>query len=200
MIRVIAPPARVLARLLALPIFVVLALLGAAVAISSIRGGSGAFTFAGLAELLSLSSLRDSIESLLGAVEASGPVAIYSALAGLGAALLGAILLLGALVRPNERLFEADVSDEGRISAKPRPRLAAAATELTRRTDGVTGARTTARASRSGGRLQVVATHRGQDRGELESRIAAATSRLRSSFGLKTRIRTEEGGKGSRVE
>lgn len=195
----VAAVARVFARVLAFVLLVALALLGAAVAVSSLRGGAGSPSIPALAEFLGLPGLRDSTSRLLGAVEADGPLALLSAVGGVAAVLLGLLLLVGVITRPSERLFEADDSPEGRVTAKPRP-LAAAAADLALRTDGVTASDASAKASRRGGRLSVTAVHRRQDPAELESRVAAATSHLRSSFGLRAQVHVETGDKGSRVE
>lgn len=197
--RAIAALARALARLLAFLLFVGLALMGGAVAVASIQGGTASPSIPALADFLGLPGLRDSVAELLGAVEADGSLAALSALGGFAAILLGGLLLVGVTTRPTERRFEADDSSEGRITAKPRP-LAAATEDLVLRTDGVTASTAKAKASRSGGRLSVTALHRRQDPADLEARVAASISHLRSSFGLRTQIQVEQGDKGSRVE
>ena len=196
--RLLTSSVRFLASTIALMLLVALAALGAATAISAIGEGPGGLSIPGLADFLGLPGLRDSAGELLASVEAPGPVAVGSALGGAAAILLGTILIIGTLARPTERLMEAVDSEQGRLASRPRP-LAAAAADLARGTDGVTEARAKARPSR-GGRLNVVVRHRYQDRAELESRVASALSHLRTSFGLRTRVQIEEGGRGSRVE
>lgn len=199
MIEILRPPARLAARLIALLLLIALAIAGAAVAVFSIQGGVETLSLPNLASLIGLPVLRDSTAELLEAVEADGPIALVSALAGLAAILVGLLLLIGALARPSERLFRADDSPEGRIAARPRP-LATAAAELARGTDGVTGADARAKPSRSGGRLSVKAVHRHGDADELRGRVDSALASLRSAFALRTRVSIEDGGKGSRVE
>lgn len=199
MMEILRPPARLAARLLALVLLIVLAIAGAAVAVFSIQGGVETLSLPKLSSLVGLPGLRDSTAELLGAVEAEGPIALISASAGLAAILVGLLLLIGALARPSERLFRADDSAEGRIAARPRP-LATAAAELAQGTDGVTGANARAKPSRGGGRLSVKAVHRHQDADELQGRVDNALASLRSAFALRTRVSTEDGGEGSRVE
>lgn len=198
----VGPPARVLARAVGVLALLVLALTGAALAIFSIQGGTATLSLPNLAELLGLSSLRDSVADLLGAVEADGPLALLSALGGIGAILIGALLVIGALTRQRERLFEsaADAEgEEGRISARPRP-LASAAAELARGTEGITAATARARLSRRGGRIRVDALHRGQGAEALQGRVDAAVAPLRMPFGADTRVGLSQAGKGNRVE
>lgn len=199
MSRILGSPARLLARFVGTVLLIGLSLLGLAIAIFCIQGGSAALSPARLAEHLSLPGLRDSAFDLLNAVESDGPLAAFSALAGIGAIFAAGLLLLGLLSRRSERLFELEDSPEGRIAARPSP-LGEAAAETTRHLDGVTDAKASARASHSGGLVSITAVHRGQENDELEARVDSAVAGLRSSFGLKTKVRTVQGGKGSRVE
>lgn len=197
--RAVAPPARLLARFVGIVLLIALAVIGAGVAIYSIQGGTGTLSLPNLAQQIGLPGLRDSTSDLLSAVEADGPIALLSLLAGLAAMLIGILLAIGALTRPSERNFEADDSTEGRLCARRRP-LASAAGDLARRVDGVTDASASARPSRRGGRISITAVHRREDREGVRERVESAVASLRSTFGLRTDVETEHGGKGNRVE
>lgn len=194
------PVARLLARIVALLLLIALAVAGLAIAVFSIQDGTNELSPANLAEIAGFAGLRDSVADLLGAVEADGPLALLSALAGLGTIALGVILLIGALAAPTERTFEGDDSADGRIAARPRP-LAKAAGMLAEQVRGVTRAKASARPSRGGGSISVRAIHgRSTSGDELSQRVEAELAPLRDGFGLRTRVRPVSGDKGSRVE
>lgn len=200
MVRTVTPLARLVARLLAVALLIALAVAGLAIAVFSIQSGTAALSLPELAKVVGLPALRDSLGDLLGAVEASGPIALLSALGGFGAVLLGLFLLLGVLAGRTERLFTADESVEGTVAAKGRP-LASVAVALAEQTRGVVEAKARARPSRGGGSVSVEAAHRKAEGAEdLTARVESQLAPLRSGFGLRTRTRAVEGGKGRRVE
>ena len=91
-------------------------------------------------------------------VEASGPIALVAALSGLGAVLLGLLLMAGVLVSRRERLVTLAEGQRGSLAARRRP-LAQAATALVEQVRGVTEARVRMRPRRTGGgRLAVRAS------------------------------------------
>jgi len=90
---------RALARLVTFLLLLALAIVGLAVAVLGLSW---------LAELVGLPTLEKEAGRLLGAVEADGSVAVVSALSGLGAMVLGVLLLIGALTPRRERLVVLD--------------------------------------------------------------------------------------------
>lgn len=96
--------ARALVRLISFLLLVILAVAGIALAIFCIGTGKTGVSLGELASLLHLESLRSTVGSWLGQLQESGPIAGIAALAGLGAILLGVLLLAGLLVPRRERL------------------------------------------------------------------------------------------------
>lgn len=104
---------RPLARLVGFVLLVALAVVGAAVALFSIQGGSTGLSMPALADLVALPQLGEETDRFRAELEASGPAAVLSALSGLGAILLGILLIVGALTPIRDRLFTVDDSEEG---------------------------------------------------------------------------------------
>ena len=116
---------RTLARIVTVALLSALSLCGLAIAIFSIGGtASGDFSLPGLARLVHLPQLRADIGELYARLEASGSVAGISALCGLGAVVIGVLLLLGVFLGRHERLAILESSGEGTIAARPRVSVA----------------------------------------------------------------------------
>lgn len=192
---------RGLVILLAFVLLVALALLGLAVAVFCVQGGSEGLSLATLADLLWLPELRDEVGGWLRALEADGPVALLSLLGGVVAMLVGLALLAGVLVPRRERLVTLEATPTGTLAARRRP-LAAAAGMLAEQARGVTAARVRARPRRtSGGTLRV----RAQRTRPTDPRAArrAVEDRLRpltEPFKLRSRVQVRFGGRGPRVQ
>ena len=121
--------ARALVRVISFVLLVILAVAGLVLAVFCISTGTSGPSLGGLAHLLDLGSLRDTVGSWLGQLEASGAVAGIAAVCGLAAMLLGLLLLAGILVPRRERLVTLASGEHGTIAARRRP-LAQAATAL----------------------------------------------------------------------
>ena len=130
--------ARVLVRLVAFLLLVLLAVAGLAVAVFSIDTGTTGPSLGRLAELLHLASLRDTVGAWLDQLEASGSVAVVGGLCGLGAVLVGLVLLAGLLVPRRERLITMPSAVSGDLAARRRP-LAQVAQTLAEQARGVRG-------------------------------------------------------------
>lgn len=192
---------RGLAQLVTFVVLVALAACGLAVAVFSVAA-SGDFSLPGLAKLIGLPGLSEGAGRLLRSVEADGGVAAISALAGLGAVVLGALLLAGTLAPRRERLVVLGSGDEGTTAARRRVlrRVAGALAEQAR---GVTATKVKLRARRRarGGRLTVRAAHpRTADPKEVERGALEALDPLAKPFGLKPRIRPRLGRPDQRVQ
>jgi hypothetical protein len=181
--------ARALVRLITFVLLVVLSLAGLALAIFCIGTGTGGVSLGGLAELLQLSALRDTVDDWFTGLEAPGSVAVTAALCGLGAMVLGLVLLSGILVRRRERLVKLTSDESGTLAARRRP-LAQAATALVEQVRGVTGVRVRVRPRRrQGGRLAVRATRSGrEDASQIQGAVREQLTPLTEPFGLKARI------------
>ena len=191
--------ARALVRLVSFVLLIVLALAGLALAVFCIGTGTSGPSLGGLASALSLASLRDTVGSWLDQLEADGSVAAIAALCGLGAILLGFVLLLGVLVPRRERLVTLSSSERGVLAARRRP-LARVATALVEQVRGVTEARVRVRPRRrAGGRLVVRASRTpAADSGQVQGAVREQLSALSDSFGLKPHIAVPR--RGAKVE
>jgi hypothetical protein len=191
--------ARAVVRLVSFVLLVVLALAGLALAIGRIGTGTSGPSLGGLASAAHLASVRDSIGSWLHQLEAGGSIASIAALCGLGAILLGLLLLIGVLVPRRERLVTLSADPNGTLAARRRP-LGQAAQELAERVRGVTEARVKVRPGRrSGGRIRVRASRpRAADPKELRAAVTEQLRALTDPFKLKARI--EVARRGARVQ
>lgn len=192
--------ARLLARLVAFVLLVILAVAGIALAVFCISTGKTGVSLGGLASLLHLGSLRSTVGSWLGQLQGSGPIAGVAALAGLGAILLGALLLAGGLVPRRERLVTLASDGQGTLAARRRP-LAQVAQALTEQVRGVSEARTRVRPRRwrPGGRLRVRASRpRPADPVQVRGAISEQLQELTEPFALKARV--EVARRGARVQ
>ena len=144
--------------------------------------------------LLGLASIRRHVEHFLDQLAAGGPTAGLALLCGLGAMLLGILLLVGALGSRKQRLAVLDQdTNNGILAARPRalrdmstsvkrPKLA-----LSRR-----GTR---------GRLKVTASRaRTSDPREVEHGLKERLGPISEPFKLKPRVRVRVGERGERVQ
>ncbi|HEY6396311.1 MAG TPA: hypothetical protein VIX82_02540, partial [Solirubrobacteraceae bacterium] len=90
--------ARALVRLVSFLLLVILAVAGIVLAVFCIDTGTSGPSLGKLASILHLGSVRDTVGHWLAQLEASGSVAVIAGLCGLGAILLGLLLLAGLLV------------------------------------------------------------------------------------------------------
>lgn len=181
---------RAFARLFAFVLLAALAVAGLAVAVFSL-GASGDLSLPGLADLIALPGLEADTGELLGAVEAGGPIALRSGLAGLAAVALGVMLLIGALAPARERTLQLEENDEGRLEARRRAfgQLAGALVEQQR---GVNARRVRVRPARNGrgGRIVLRALHPASaDSDEVERQATSALAPLIEPFALDSRVR-----------
>lgn len=193
--------ARALVRVLAFVLLVALAVAGLAVAVFSIQGGTSTLSLPHLAKILHLSGLRDKVGPFLDSLAASGPVAIVALLCGLGAVLLGVLLVAGLLAPRRERLVTLRDDEEGSIAARRRV-LGHLGQSLAEGTRGVTEAKVRARPARfRGGRLAVRATHsRTTSADDVRTRVAESLAPLTEPWDLKARVGVRLGEGRARVE
>jgi hypothetical protein len=178
---------------------VVLALGGLLLAVFSIGTGTHGPSLGGLARLLSLHSVRDTVGHWLARVEAPGSVAVIAGVCGLGAIALGLLLVAGVLVPRRERLVQLAEDERGKLAARRRP-LAQLATALVEPVRGVTEARVRVRPfRRTGGRVSVRASRTAHaDADEVRRAVAQQLESLTAPFKLKARIDVPR--RGARVE
>jgi hypothetical protein len=181
--------ARALVRVVSFLLLVILAVAGIVLAVFCIGTGTSGPSLGGLASLLDLSALRDAVGSWLEQLQAPGPVAGIAAVSGLGAILLGLVLLAGILVPRRERLITLTSGERGTLAARRRP-LAQAATALVEQVRGVTEARVRVRPRRrGGGRLAVRASRtRRVDAEQLKGAVGEQLSGLTDPFKLTARV------------
>ncbi|GAC1525195.1 MAG: hypothetical protein NVS2B6_12320 [Thermoleophilaceae bacterium] len=183
--------ARALVRLVSFVLLLALATSGLAIAVFSIEGGKTGLSAQGLAKLVHLPQLRQTVAHFLHALEAGGSIALVALAAGLGAILLGLVLLVGVVVPRRERLLELSNDGAGRISARRRP-LAQVARALIEPAKGLTEASVSVRPRRSsGGRVRVSAAHTRSARpADVEGEARRRLEGLTGEFKLRARIRT----------
>jgi hypothetical protein len=185
----VIPLARVVVRVVAFALLVLLALGGLALAVFSINTGTTGASLGRLASLLQLPDVRDAVGSWLDRMEADGPIAVIAALCGVGAVLFGLLLLVGLLVPRRERLIVMARDDDGELAVRRRP-LAQVSQALAEQVSGVTEARAKARPRRrGGGRLRMrVARGPSADPGSVRAEVAGRLTELTEPFGLATRV------------
>jgi len=191
---------RGLVRLVGFLLIVLLAVAGAATAVFCIQGGQATLSLPHLAELIRLSDLRDSVGELLYSVQADGPTAQMTALAGAASLLVGFAVLAGALVGRRERLLTIDDHQQGRLAARRRA-LAQMAVAQVEQSRGALRAKASIRPRRrgKGGRLRVT-TFRPETISD-EAAIQSAQKQLASfaeALSLRVRARAREPRRGSR--
>lgn len=172
-------------------LFMVVAL---AVAIFSIGGGTSAVSLPALAGYLRLPELRDTTGDWLAGLEADGPVAWWSVLAGGIVLAVGLIVLLGYFGPRRERTVVMEDDPAGRLAALPRP-LARIAKALAEQEQGVVEARTRVRPRRfwQSGLAVLVTRPRSASASEVEGRAGDALEPLAEAFNLETRVRSRLG-------
>jgi hypothetical protein len=193
---------RALARVVGAALMVVLALFGLGVAMYCVDAlvGLGA---ARPDRLLDLPGVRRTVGGFLNRLAAPGSTAGLALLCGLGAMLLGVLLLVGILGRRRRRLVLLEENgDGGIIAARTRPLqdMARALTEPTRSAESA--ARIKLSRSRHGtqGTLLVLATRTSKtDPGELEIDVQKAVAPIAEPFRLKPRVQLRVGESGSRA-
>lgn len=181
---------RAIARVVAFVLLVALAVVGLAVAVTSLGSGSG-FGIPGLAELVNLPQLEDRVRDLLDQVESPGAAEVVPALAGLGGIVIGFLLLVGALWPRRERLVNLEEGSEGTLAARRRA-LAQVAGALAEQTRAVSATKVKVRPRRlrRGGRLELRAVHpRSAEAGDVERQATGALEPLTSAFALKADVR-----------
>jgi hypothetical protein len=191
--------ARLVARVVGFLLLVALAVAGIVLAVFCIGTGTHGPSLGGLARLLSLGSVRDSVGDWLARMEAPGSVAVIAGLCGLGAIACGLLLLAGVLIPRRERLVQLAEEEQGTVAARRRP-LAQIATALVEQVRGVTEARVRVRPFRtSGGRLAVRASRTPQsDAAAVASAVREQLESLTQPFKLKLRVAVPR--RGARVE
>lgn len=185
---------RALVRVLSFLLLLALAAAGAAAIAVAVDPGW-------TAGQLGLPSLRDTVSGWFDALAADGPVAVFSGLGGLGAVLLGLLLLAGVLIPRRERLVALESTELGSLNARRRP-LADVATQLVERTRGVTNARVKVKPRRrGGGTLRVRADRpRPTDSSAIKSAVTEDLRALTGPFKLKAAVQTRLGDGGARVQ
>jgi hypothetical protein len=191
--------ARALVRLFSVLLLLILAVAGIVLAAFCIGTGTTGPSPGGLANLLGLSEMHDSVGTWLEQVESPGPVALIAAACGIGAMLLGLLLLLGILVPRRERLVSLSSTDQGQLAARRKP-LGQAATALVEQVRGVTEARVKVKPKRrGGGRMKVRASRvRRVDAQQVEGAVSEQLGGLTGPFKLKARIDVPR--RGARVQ
>ena len=191
--------ARALARLVGFVMLLALAVAGLVLAVFCIGTGTSGPSLGNLAKLLHLSSLRGTVGHWLSQLEAHGSVALIALACGVGAVLLGLLLLAGLLVPRRERLVTLSRGEPGTLAARRRP-LAQVATTLVERVRGVTKVRVRVRPlRRTGGRLSVKASRtRRADPGQVQAAVREALGGLTEPFKLRARVDVRR--HGARVE
>jgi hypothetical protein len=154
--------------------------------------------------LLHLPTVRLHVGRFLDQVAAPGGTAALAVLCGLGAMLIGVVLLIGLLRRSKQRLaLLARDSETGVLAARPKT-LRDMARTLAEQARGATGVkRPKVSLSRSGtrGRLTVNATRAAtSDASEVQRAVQGAVEPISQPFKLKPRIRVRLGESGNRVQ
>lgn len=194
---------RVLARLAGIALMLVLALAGLGVALFCLDG----FIRLGSARpdrLLHLPVIRDHVGRFLDQITAPGPAAALALLCGVGAVVLGSLLLVGLLAPRRQRLVFLERDErEGTLAARPAP-LREMAGALAASTPGATAVGRLR--LRRGGRLRpsqltvVASRSRTHEPEEVEHGIDERLQPLTSPFGMRSRVLVQRAEPGSRVQ
>ena len=178
---------RLLARLIAIALAVLIAAAGIAAAVFCIGGGHGTLSLPGLASDLHLPQLRADVDYFLNRTTRSGPVAVLAALGGAAAILLGLMLLAGCWISPRPLRIVLARTSIGCLATRRRALAhlardhAAAGPKIAR-----SQARAWPRRSRDGGRVRV----RVRATSETDRRTArqVARDRLQPFDGLPVQV------------
>ncbi|MBV9048767.1 MAG: hypothetical protein JOY58_10895 [Solirubrobacterales bacterium] len=181
--------ARLLVRVVSFLALLALAVAGIVLAVFCIGTGTRGPSLGGLARLLHLAAFRETVGHWLGQLEGSGSVAVIAGLCGLGAILLGLLLLAGVLVPRRERLVTLARGERGVLAARRRA-LAQVATALVEQVRGVSQARVRVRPLRTaGGRLRVRASRtRPSDPRQVQAAVREQLRSLTEPFKLRARV------------
>jgi hypothetical protein len=187
---------RALAHLVSFVVLAALAATGLVVAAFCLEGGRDGLSLPALARHAHLPQVRHDVGRFLHVLEAGGPVAKLSALAGAAAVALGVLLLIGTLRRRGDRLAVLEEGDEGTLAARRRA-LAAVASALVEQIRGISQTRARVRPRRRGrgGRVVVrIDRPRGAaSEDAARERAESALSPLADAFALRPRIRVRHG-------
>lgn len=194
---------RVVARVAGAAAMLILALAGLGLALFCLDG----FIRLGSARpdrLLHLPAVRDDVGRFLNQVSAPGPTAALALLCGVGAMVLGILLLVGVVAprRPRLVLLERD-AQEGRLAARPTA-LREMAGALAASAPGATAV--TRPKLRRGGKLRpnqlrvTASRSRTHDPGQVERAIDERLQSLTEPFGMRSHIRVRSAEPGSRVQ
>jgi hypothetical protein len=194
---------RAMARLIGSLLMVALALLGLGFAAYCFDG----FISLGSARpdrLLGLPSVRRHVGHFLTQIAAPGNTAGLALICGIGAILLGLLLLRGLLRSSKERLVVLDGNADGAtLAARPRT-LRAMTRVLAEQAPGITNVkRPKLTLSRRGtrGRLTVTASHiRSSERSDVQQAVTSQLEPISGPFNLRPRVRLHSGQRGERVQ
>jgi hypothetical protein len=154
--------------------------------------------------LLGLPGVRDHVGRFLDQVAAPGSTAGLALLCGLGAMLLGTLLLIGVVGRRKQRLVVLEQDDRtGVIAARRRPlgEMARALAEPVQGAASVKRPKLSLPRRGMRGTLTVAATRtRTTDPRELTAAIEQAVEPIAGPFGLTARVRVRLGESGDRVQ
>jgi hypothetical protein len=192
---------RALSRTVGILLMAVLALLGLGLALYCFDG-LVALGGARPDRLLDLPSVRSHVGRFLDQVSSPGVTAGLALLCGIGAMLLGVLLLAGLLRSRRVRLAVLEGNAEGgRLAARPGP-LRDMARALAEQTQASSVKRPKLSLSRRGhrGRIRVSATRpRTTDAAKLEQALTESLNPISEPFKLRPRVRVREGERGERV-
>jgi hypothetical protein len=182
--------ARLLSRLLGFVLLVLLAAAGLVAAVFCIQGDHDTLSLPALADDLSLGQLRDHVGGFLDQITASGPIAVIAVLCGVGAVVVGLVLLAATWLRARPRRIVLVRTEHGTLGALQRP-LARLAASQAERPDEIARARARALAGRTGdgGRLRVRARtieHTDPRRAQVQAR--ASVAQLTDGLPLRLRV------------
>lgn len=192
---------RALAAVVGLVVLAGLAVGGLALAIFSLGGGDGDLSVPGLARLIELPALADTVGGFLDDLEAGEGIDTVAALAGAGAVLLAIALLIGVLVPRRERLLVLSRDPDGTLAAR-RGALGHAVEALAEQPRDVTAAkaRLRPRRARPGGRLRLRVDHaQTADGDQLVDLVRERVADLADATSLRVRVRGRVPRRGGRV-
>ncbi|MGI8412359.1 MAG: hypothetical protein ACR2QA_07665 [Solirubrobacteraceae bacterium] len=152
---------------------------------------------------LGLVSVRRHVGHFLDQVAARGPIAGLALLCGVGAMLIGVVLLVSTISSRRQRLAVLERDAQGTLAARPRI-LRAMAGALAEQARGATSVkRPKISLSRRGtrGRLTVNASRAGTSNPkEVQRAVQDAVAPIGEPFKLKSRVRVRIGERGARVQ
>jgi hypothetical protein len=193
---------RAFARLVEVALMLVLALLGLGLAMYCLD----AFIHLGDARpdrLLDLPQVRHDVGHFLDQVAAPGSTAALALLCGLGAMVLGVLLLIGLLGSRRPRLLPLEQDDNGALAARPGP-IRDMARALAAQAAGATAVkrpRLKLPRGRRRGRMTVSATRsRTESEGDVQRAVSERIDPLTEPFRLRQRVHVRRGEHGERVQ